>query len=184
MGPPAAGCSSDPQADLTRFDASGGTDSAAEAPSDSQPRTDAPQLSDAAADSSGPDSFAEAQTEAGSACPPLSTYVLTKDIELTDIPQDGSGITWDHDTGTFFVVANLQNKMWEYDGEFTTVLRTISLSDMNSDTEGLEYMEDGWLAICSENNYVYVVPIGGGVTSVSGAVGGFAGIPAERASPP
>jgi uncharacterized protein YjiK len=126
--------------------------------------------SDADADSDS-DSDSDSVSDAGVACPPLSSYGLVKDVTLEEIPLDGSGIAWDRDTGTFFVVANLQGEIWEYDAAFETLLRTIELVDIDEDAEGLEYLENGWLAIAAETNTVFVAQVGDGVTSVSGAGG-------------
>ena len=117
------------------------------------------------------DTDSDTDFDAGATCPPLSAYGLTQDVILPDVPAEGSGIAWDRDTGTFFVVANYEYSIWEYDAAFDTPLRTIALVDIDDDTEGIEYLEDGWAAICAETNRVFVVHLGDDTTSVSGAGG-------------
>ncbi|MCP4599047.1 MAG: hypothetical protein GY847_00645 [Proteobacteria bacterium] len=102
---------------------------------------------------------------------PLDTYELVEEFDLGGIPTEASGIAWNRDTDTFFIVANLQNRLWEYDKTFKTLLRTITLKNMNNDTEGLAYLGDGWLAIAAETNYVYATHIDVSTTTLTGADG-------------
>jgi uncharacterized protein YjiK len=105
-------------------------------------------------------------TGAQTKCPPLNAYGLKKEVTLSE-PNQASGIGWNRDTGSFFVVSNLQGEMWEYDKDFTTALRTITLRNMDMDTEGIEYLQDGWVAISVESNAVYAVRLNEGVTTIS-----------------
>ncbi|MBN1654214.1 MAG: SdiA-regulated domain-containing protein [Deltaproteobacteria bacterium] len=129
---------------------------------DSAPNVDAAGVAD---DGTSPDTGEAAK------CPPLSAYGFEKEVVLSEIPSQASGIAWNRDSGSFFVVANLQGKMWEYDSELKTVLRTIMLQNMDTDTEGIAYLQDGWVAISVETNYVYVVQLKEGVTTISGSDG-------------
>jgi uncharacterized protein YjiK len=99
----------------------------------------------------------------------LNTYKFVKETVLNDIRAEGSGIAYNPDSGSFFIVANYQGKVWEYDKEFKTLLRTITLEDVNMDTEGIEYLGEGWIAISEESNYVYAAHIDQGITSISGS---------------
>jgi uncharacterized protein YjiK len=117
-------------------------------------------------------------------CPALDTYELKQEIVLADIPAEASGITWNRDSNSFFVVANLQGSMWEYDENFETLLRTITLEDVDTDTEGVAYLEDGWVAISAENNVIYAADVSEGVTRISGSDTGQVQIYQPSDAPP
>jgi uncharacterized protein YjiK len=102
---------------------------------------------------------------------PLSSYARSQSVTLSEIPAEASGIAYNRDTGTFFVVANRQGAIWEYDQSLQTLLRTIALENLDTDTEGLAYLGDGWLAICAETNLVYVAQVDETTTRISGSDG-------------
>jgi len=114
------------------------------------------------------DSAASIDSGSSSACPNLSAYRLDKEIVLTEIPSEASGIAWNSDANTFFIVANLQGRFWELDSDFQTVLRTITLENVDIDTEGIAYLGEGWVAISAESNMIYVADLSDGVATVSG----------------
>jgi uncharacterized protein YjiK len=126
----------------------------------------------------------DAETDAatnGTSCPPLGDYELAEELYLSDIPAEASGIAWNWESGTFFIAANLQVRIWEYQADLQTLKRSMTLTDMDTDTEGVAYLGDGWIAVAAENNLIYVVRVDQTTTSISGSSG-----PAQvyRPSPP
>lgn len=115
------------------------------------------------------DSPATQEAGAQSKCPSLSDYSFDKEIVLSDVPREASGIAWNRDDNTFFIVANLQGRLWEYDRELQTPLRTITLENVDIDTEGIAYLGDGWVAIAVESNYIYAADLSDGVTTLFGS---------------
>jgi uncharacterized protein YjiK len=115
------------------------------------------------------DSAAIQEAGATPGCPPLSAYRLDKEIVLREIPREASGIAWNRDADTFFIVANLQGRMWEYDRDFQTLIRTIRLENVDIDTEGIAYLGEGWVAIAVESNYIYLADLSDGVATISGS---------------
>jgi uncharacterized protein YjiK len=65
----------------------------------------------------------------------------------------------------------MQGRLWEYDRDFSRLLRTLTLERTDSDTEGVEYLGQGKLAVVAENNQVYVVEVSGATTTFDGALG-------------
>ncbi|MFC1641820.1 SdiA-regulated domain-containing protein [Myxococcota bacterium] len=97
----------------------------------------------------------------------MASYQLAEEHLLSDIPAEASGIAWNWDQSTFFVVANFQGSVWEYTQDFQTLLRSIPLEGLDTDTEGVAYLGDGWLAISAETNYVYVARVAADSASIS-----------------
>ena len=104
-----------------------------------------------------------------SVCPSLDAYVSYRQGTLDDIEQEASGITWRPDTNMFFIVANLTEHLWEYDGALNTLQRELGLVNMDFDTEGIVYLGNDRFAIATESNTVYVVRIDEETTVVDGA---------------
>lgn len=92
---------------------------------------------------------------------PLDSYAARESITLTAIPAGASGIAWSPETETFFVVANKEGQIWEYDATLEEVVRTIALSDSFADAEGLAQLDDGRLAVVLETNWIYVAHVDG-----------------------
>ena len=84
---------------------------------------------------------------------------------------EASGITYDFDRQSFFIVANLQGALWEYDHDFTRLLRSLTLNAVDTDTEGAAYLGQGYLAVVAENNQVYVVGLDAAATTFDGQNG-------------
>lgn len=117
-------------------------------------------------------------------CPNLSGYRFDREMVLPEISAEASGIAWNSDANTFFVVANLQGRFWEFDRTFQTVLRTITIENMDNDTEGITYLGEDRVAIAAESNTVYVADLSDGVTTVSGSDSNRVQLIQPSAAPP
>jgi len=82
---------------------------------------------------------------------------------LSGVPNNLSGITYNYDTNTYFLIRNNSAEIYEYNADFSTLLRMISLGSMDSvggkDTEGIAYLGNDDFVVINENNWAIILPI-------------------------
>jgi uncharacterized protein YjiK len=84
-----------------------------------------------------------------------------KTIALPEVGYNLSGITYNYDSDTYFVIQNNTGKVFEYDHSFSKPLRVITLLNLvDDDTEDLVYLGESEFAISAENNLVTRFKIG------------------------
>lgn len=124
-----------------------------------------PSDSTAASDSSGPsDSNLPAGSAptsdaapSGDAAPRLSEYQpLGEPITLDGLDAASSDVTWRPESDSFFVITDGSRHLYEFDRDFTSLVRTVTLSDGPTDGEGIAYLGNDLFAIASEDNTVVV----------------------------
>lgn len=104
---------------------------------------------------------------------PQAPQVLSGDlsvaevIPLPDIKENLSGITYNFDTDTYFLILNDVGRIFEYDRSFSTPLRVIKMRHLkDKDTEDIVYLGQNRFAISSEKNYILIVTIEPGQTEI------------------
>lgn len=103
-------------------------------------------------------SQAQAVNEAASVLADYGT--VAEVIPLPDIGGNLSGITYNYDTGTYFLIQNGYGKLFEYDRNFKKPLRVINMTNLkDDDTEDIVYLGKGRYAISSEENYIFIFTI-------------------------
>lgn len=86
-------------------------------------------------------------------------------IPLPEIGGNLSGITYNPDTNTYFLIQNNYGQLFEYDRSFKKPLRVIQMKNLkDDDTEGIFYLGNGRFALSSENNRIVVFTIKPGDT--------------------
>lgn len=89
--------------------------------------------------------------------PSLSDYQpLGEPITLNGLDAASSDVTWRPESDTFFVITDGSRHLYEFDREFTSIVRTVTLSDGPTDGEGIAYLGNDLFAIASEDNTVVV----------------------------
>lgn len=88
-------------------------------------------------------------------------------IPLTEITGNLSGITYNKDTQTYFLIRNNSGQIFEYDRTFSKALRIIKMINLkDKDTEDLVYLGQGRYAMSTEENFVFIFSIAKGQTQV------------------
>jgi uncharacterized protein YjiK len=88
-------------------------------------------------------------------------------ILLPEIGGNLSGITYNYDTGTYFMVQNNYGKLFEYDRSLKKQLRVIEMKNLkDDDTEGIFYLGRDRFAISSEDNHIHIFTIRPGDTVI------------------
>lgn len=110
-----------------------------------------------------PRSFAVGPTEST-----LANYTKVDEvIPLPDIGGNLSGITYNPDTNTYFLIQNNYGQLFEYDRGFKKPLRVINLKNLkDNDTEDIVYLGKGRYAVSTEENYIFIFSIAPGQTVV------------------
>lgn len=92
---------------------------------------------------------------------------VEKVIDLTEIGGNLSGITYNPDTKTYFLIQNNYGHIFEYDGSFSKPLRVIAMNNLDDkDTEDIVYLGQDQYAIASETNKILIVKITAGQTEI------------------
>ncbi|XGC82115.1 SdiA-regulated domain-containing protein [Bdellovibrio bacteriovorus] len=92
---------------------------------------------------------------------------VEKVIDLTEIGGNLSGITYNHDTQTYFLIQNNYGHIFEYDSSFSKPLRVIAMNNLeDKDTEDIVYLGQEQYAIASETNKILIVTIKAGQTEI------------------
>lgn len=81
-------------------------------------------------------------------------------ITLADVGHNLSGITFNADTNTYFLIQNNTGFIYEYDRTFSAPLRRIQMLNLeDDDTEDIVYLGQGLFALVNERNQVVVFPL-------------------------
>lgn len=104
---------------------------------------------------------------ASALCLMLSFNVFSQDqlqvdqvITLPEVGGNLSGITYNFDTDTYFMIQNNSGTIFEYDRSFSKPLRTIYFKDLlHDDTEDIVYLGNNKFAISEEQNTVMILTI-------------------------
>ncbi len=97
------------------------------------------------------------------------TAVVDRVIKLPEVGYNLSGITYNYDTNTYFMIQNNSGTIFEYDESLSTLLRTIRISNLkNDDTEDIVYLGNNKYAISEEQNVVYFLTIEPGQVEIDG----------------
>ena len=81
-------------------------------------------------------------------------------ITLNDIGGNLSGITYNYDTDTYFLIQNNSGNIYEYDRTFKKPKRVITFKNLkHDDTEDIVYLGQNRFAISEEENVVLFVTI-------------------------
>ncbi len=93
---------------------------------------------------------------------------VDRTVRLAEVGGNLSGVTYNYDTDTYFMVQNNTGKIFEYDKEFKH-LRTIVMTNLkDDDQEGIVYLGNEEFAVSSETNIVLIFKIAAGQTVVDG----------------
>jgi uncharacterized protein YjiK len=101
------------------------------------------------------------------AATPLDRFVRAQGPVTLNGLDNASGIAWKPETNTFFIVSNGSHSLYEYSGDFKSMLRTVSLDNGGTDTEDVVYLGANRFAVVDEENEVYVVTVSDGASSAS-----------------
>jgi len=81
---------------------------------------------------------------------------------LPDIANNASGVTWDAERGSYFVIENTEAKLHEFGPEFATRVRSFDLRDATGpDTEDVVALGGGQVAVVTEENLLHVIQLPG-----------------------
>ena len=98
----------------------------------------------------------------------IENYSAPNDaFQLAEITINASGITWHAGLQEYLVVRNNAARIYRYDENFA-FLGTVSVTDIDADTEGLAYVSDNEVLVVSESNTASRVTIALGTESVNG----------------
>lgn len=88
-------------------------------------------------------------------------------LSLKEAAGNLSGVTYNYDTGTYFVIQNNSYQFVEYDKTFTKALRIIKLLNLpHKDTEDIAYLGNDQFAINMEINTIVIFTLKAGQTAV------------------
>ncbi|MFT6733319.1 MAG: hypothetical protein ACJAS9_001504 [Polaribacter sp.] len=88
---------------------------------------------------------------------------------LGEIPKDASGITWHAGIQQYLIVQNNASRIYRYDVNFA-YMGTITVSGIQTDTEGLSYVEGNDVLIISEDGQASKLDIDENTTDISGRI--------------
>lgn len=98
----------------------------------------------------------------------IENYSAPNDaFQLSNITVNASGITWHAGLEQYLVVQNNAARIIRYDENFA-YMGELTVSDIDSDTEGLAYVRDNEVLIVSESNTASRVTVTGSEDSVNG----------------
>lgn len=98
----------------------------------------------------------------------LASYARVDEvIPLPEIGGNLSGITYNPDTNTYFLIQNKYGQIFEYDRSFKKPLRVIHMNNLHDDdTEGIFYLGKDRFALSSETNHILIFTIKPGQTTI------------------
>lgn len=88
---------------------------------------------------------------------------------ISEVPNNASGITWHESLQQYLVVRNNSATIYRYDVNFA-YLGQLSISSINSDTEGLGYVGGNEVMVVTENNFAHKLVINEFTSSIDGSV--------------
>jgi uncharacterized protein YjiK len=89
----------------------------------------------------------------------LDSYSLVAGPLALDLLEGVSGVTYKPETDTFFVISDTTHSLYEYDHDFSELLRVVLLDGGPTDTEDVAYLGDERFAVAVETNEVFVLTI-------------------------
>lgn len=100
----------------------------------------------------------------------LNSFAFSGTITQKFLPEVGnnlSGITYNHDTDSFFLIQNNSGNIFEYKMDFQKPLRILKLKNLiDFDTEDIVYLGNNQYALSTEANQVLVIQILPGQTEI------------------
>jgi len=100
----------------------------------------------------------------------IENYSAPNDaFQLTDIPNNASGITWHAALQQYLVVQNNAATIYRYDVNFA-FMGQFRVNNINTDTEGLAYIDNNELLIVSESNVASKILVEENTDRVDGSV--------------
>lgn len=98
----------------------------------------------------------------------IENYSAPNDaFQLGEIPADASGITWHTGLEEYLVVRNNAARIYRYDVNFA-FLGSLNVTNIDTDTEGLAYVNNNEVLVVSESNTASRVTIDSSTESVNG----------------
>lgn len=86
-------------------------------------------------------------------------------IVLSEVRYNASGVTFNPDTQSYFVIQNNTGFIFEYDISFSKLLRKIQMLNLvDDDTEDIVYLGNQEFAIANESNQVFIFKLAPGQT--------------------
>lgn len=86
-------------------------------------------------------------------------------VVLTEVRYNASGVTYNSDTQTYFVIQNNTGFIFEYDISFSKLLRKIQIFNLpDDDTEDIVYLGNQEFAIANESNQIVIFKLVPGQT--------------------
>lgn len=99
----------------------------------------------------------------------IEDYFAPNDaFTISEVPNNASGITWHEDIQQYLVVRNNFATIYRYDVNFA-YMGQLSVSSINSDTEGLGYVGGNEVMVVTENNFAHKLVIDGSTTTINGS---------------
>lgn len=99
----------------------------------------------------------------------LSNYQASNvAFQLTQIGNNGSGITWHKELQQYLVVQNNSAIIYRYDANFNYLGQISKGGNIGNDTEGLGYVGNNDVMIVVENNVAHKASIDGSTTVING----------------
>lgn len=97
----------------------------------------------------------------------LSAFTEVAALErLAYVPADLSGITYNHDSDSFFMIRNNATRIWEVDTSYN-LIRTIVPTGSFGDSEDIVYLGNHEFAIVSEEGVLYIGTIAPGTADTT-----------------
>jgi len=97
----------------------------------------------------------------------LTTFTASVSLQpLSYVPADLSGITYNHDSNTFYMIRNNATRIWEVDTSYN-LIRIIQPTGSFGDSEDIVYLGDNEYAIVSEEGILYIGTIAPGTTDTT-----------------
>ncbi|ASD64711.1 SdiA-regulated domain-containing protein [Bdellovibrio bacteriovorus] len=79
---------------------------------------------------------------------------------LPEVGSNLSGITYNYDSDSYFLIQNNSGNIFEYKADFTKPVRTIRMTNLtDADTEDIVYLGNNQYAISTESNQVLILKI-------------------------
>lgn len=98
----------------------------------------------------------------------LSTSAFANELKvLPEVGGNLSGITYNPESDSYFLIQNNSGTIFEYKADFTKPLRVIRLLNLlDDDTEDIVYLGNNEFALSTESNHVLILKISPGQTTV------------------
>lgn len=99
----------------------------------------------------------------------IEDYFAPNDaFTISEVPNNASGITWHEEIQQYLVVRNNFRTIYRYDVNFA-YMGQLTVSSINSDTEGLGYVGGNEVMVVTENNFAHKLFIDAATSSIDGS---------------